>query len=148
VKFPAAALAFLLLAAIARPCAAESGACCASAHAKSKTCASSSTAKSISSASGAAAKSASGSEPAAYARGLATGAHRCSMPYGTPCDPGASPTSTVTARASGAVEVAGAAAHAPHVSAPAIKTVARAPEPAGEPPAFGPLFLAHQALML
>lgn len=71
------------------------------------------------------------------------------MPYGTPCDPGTS-TATVSTRTTGTVtaEEAGLATHPARAPSPAVKAVAPAPPPAGESPAFGPLFLAHQALML
>ena len=81
------------------------------------------------------------------ARGPAASAHRCSQPYGTPCDVGTT-SATITATHTPVDDPAPArrvrVTAAPIVAKPAL----HAPTPDGEPPAFGPLFLAHQALML
>jgi hypothetical protein len=135
-----------------RTCAAENGACEAS-HAKAASVTASAPACEHSSASTASAMAASSTQKSgsdhssASARGAAAGPRRCSQPYGTACDLGASSTATAAARAI-SVDDAAIAHHAHVVAQPVQKPAARPPQPSGEPPAFGPLFLAHQALML
>jgi len=138
-------LALLVIAASVRPCAAESGACCGNPHAKSAAISS----KHSSCPEGAAAtKHPSCPDAATATRGPAAGAKKCSMPYGTPCDLGSSSSAAATSRAVPADELV-PASNPPRVSAPvAPKTAAHPNRTAAETPAFGPLFLAHQALML
>lgn len=72
----------------------------------------------------------------------------CSMPFCSPSDVVTS--SGVTAAAHSASAESAPAAAAPHAavkSAPA-KAASRVPQRSAVAPAFGPLFLAHQALML
>ena len=133
VKFPRLAFALLLVVAATRPCAADSGACAHKSQAKSAS----------------AAKHSGCTDPssASAARGPAAGAQRCSLPYSGPCDVGANSSAAASSRATVADDPPPAAAPAHAAPAPPRKLKSE-PRTVAESPAFGPLFLAHQALML
>jgi hypothetical protein len=128
---PRLALALLLVAATARLCAADNGA-----HPKKAGPQSPKSPTTTSSATHAAPPS----------RGPAAGAQRCSMPFGSACDPGVAASTGCPAHVA---DDPAPTAHPAHgAAATASKNVSHGREAAGESPVFGPLFFAHQALML